>query len=75
MKISQETAHIWQKEAFFQQGRTRDFIQMCVEMDDLSPQEVCRRHPRKIMRLLLRDRNESRLELFSDEVILDTLKI
>lgn len=71
-EMDYEQAHIWQKEAFFQNGRAARFIEMQSEMDDLSPQAVVRRHFRKIGNLLAKDRKETGLALFSDEVISDT---
>lgn len=71
-KIDSETAHIWAKEALFQNSRTADFIEMCSEMDGLCPEWAVMAHPSKVKRLLLKDREESGLERYSNETLFQT---
>jgi hypothetical protein len=73
--MSDETAHMWTKEAYFHDNETADFIQYYAEMDQMSAQQVIRAHPSKVKRLLVRDRNTSGLELFPLDVLMDTSKI
>jgi hypothetical protein len=75
LKMSDETVHIWAKEAEFHNNETADFLQYHAEMDLLSAEAVIRAHPSKVKRLLVRDRNTSGLALFSWDVLMDTSKI
>lgn len=68
-EIDYETAHIWAKEAVFQEGETAQFLRFCLEMDHLGAREAIIRHRYKVKSLLLKDRARSGLAKFPDSLL------
>lgn len=68
-KIDHETAQLYVKEARFQYSSAMDYLRECLEMEDLPGPDAVMRHPTKVKRLLVKDREQSGLKKYSDELL------